>query len=82
MGNLGGRNMKIKNGRVFLATFLAFTLIGTMNSCQDYKVKQESKTGNIIKITAEEVEFEDIFTPAETEDTEEMVEEDTKIKQK
>lgn len=82
MGNLGGRNMKIKNVRVFIASFIAFALIGTFNACQDYKVKHQSKTGDIIKTTAEDIKFEDIFTPVETEETTEIVEENKEIKQK
>jgi hypothetical protein len=65
--------MKIKNSKVFFGTILAFALISSLNACHDYKVAHTSKVGDIIKQKAEEVQFEDIFTP--TEDT--IIEVDT-----
>lgn len=56
--------MKIKNIKVFLASALVFAIIGTFRSCQDYRIKHESKTGNF-KQKIEEIEFEDIFIPVE-----------------
>jgi len=52
--------MKVKNLKVFLFSALAFVMIGTFRSCQEYKIKQESKIGNITK-KAQEIKFEDIF---------------------
>lgn len=56
--------MKIKNIKFFLASVLVFAVIGTFRSCQDYKVRHESKIGDINQ-SIEEVNFEDIFTPVE-----------------
>lgn len=59
--------MGIKNKKVFIGSLVAFAIIGLFNSCQDYKLKQESKEGNIIKTKSEEITFDDIFTPAESD---------------
>ncbi len=56
--------MKIKNLKLFLASALVFALIGTFRSCRDYKVKHESKAGEITQ-KIEKIGFDDIFTPAE-----------------
>ena len=59
--------MGIKNKKVFVGSLIAFAIIGLFNSCQDYKLKQESKVGNIIKMNTEEITFDEIFTPAESD---------------
>lgn len=56
--------MKIKSFKVFLSTIMAFAIIGTSRSCQDYKVKHESKLGNINQ-KVKEIKFEDVFIPNE-----------------
>ena len=61
----GGVHMAIKNVRVWVAGILAFALITGLHSCEDYKLKQEEKSGNMIDHKIEQIDFEDMYTPAE-----------------
>ena len=62
--------MKFKGRRVLTGTVIAFLMIGIFNSCQDYKLSHKEKAGQTIKDSANEIQFEDIFTPAENSDYE------------
>ena len=57
--------MAIKNVRIWLAGVLAFTIITGLHSCEDYQLKQEQREGNMIDHKIEQVEFEDVYTPAD-----------------
>lgn len=54
--------MKIKNTKVFWGSLLAFALISGMNSCQEYKLRHESKITEPIKQSIEELNIDDVFT--------------------
>ncbi len=62
----------MKNLKIIWPTVLAFLLIGTLNSCQDYQKNHTSKESENITFKVESVDFDKVFikaTPEEIEKT-------------
>lgn len=60
----------MKNLKVIWPTVLAFLLIGTLNSCQDYQVSHKTKEAEKITLKIENIDFDKIFLKAQPEENE------------
>ena len=56
-------NKKI-NG--LITSFIAFAIIGTLNSCRDYHLNHQSKVGKVFDDIHKTLEFDNVFEPVDS----------------